>query len=116
MRAVGPRRPVLSDVLRTDNNRPGAQHSHPRPPQSRTPAFRNISFTHTGTVSIWVQVTPTPPYEWCALWVWVMAPLDREGTRLLSQRIVPRVGDWNASVSLYVQLRGQAPGAATPGN
>ena len=43
-------------------------------------------------------------------------PLDREGTCLLSQRIVPRVGDWNASVSLYVQLRGQAPGAATPGN
>jgi hypothetical protein len=43
-------------------------------------------------------------------------PLDREGTCLLSQRIVPRVGDWNASVSLHVQLRGQAPGAATPGN
>ena len=50
------------------------------------------SLTHTGTVSIWVQVTPTPPYEWCARWVWVMGPLAAKARVFSANASSPKEG------------------------
>ena len=81
--------------------------------QYRPPS--NISYTHRNRIDLGASNAYATIRVVRSMGVGY-GPPGREGTRLLSQRIVPKGGDWNASVSLHVQLRGPAPGAATPGS
>ena len=39
-----------------------------------------------------MQVTPTPPYEWCARWVWVMGPLAAKARVFSANASSPKEG------------------------